>query len=312
MYELARKVAHYTVLHATSSARIKKMPGDDRHMRDLKRNLHMLYIGLYKSLLLASAQLTISLYGDWQFIKNLMKHYDWEGQMKELDEHHQLCKDYRDEMIARQNDPSPAQPEKNKLMGPGPRNPLHWAVALGVPEQVIHLIQKDDYPINALTPRKWTATHLAARQGNTKIIKTLLTAGGLDLRIKNDEGRTALYIAALHNRVGAVKLLLQRDRWLLGHRDNRGRTAFLLAVQNGHVNVLAALKENGQNFNESTTKNGWTALHLAAESGQLETVKFLIANGTKKGTKVKAGNREGLTAKQIAEQKKKIEIVAIL
>jgi hypothetical protein len=98
MFELARKVAHYTVLHATSSSRIKKKPGDDHHMRDLKRNLHMLYIGLYKTLLLASAQLTISLYSDFQFIKNLVKHYDWEGQIKELDEQHQLCKDYRDEV----------------------------------------------------------------------------------------------------------------------------------------------------------------------------------------------------------------------
>jgi ankyrin repeat protein len=189
---------------------------------------------------------------------------------------------------------------------------LHWAVAFGVPEQVIHLVQKDEYPINALTPRRYTAVHLAAEQGNTKIMKTLLTVGGLDLRIKNVDGRTPLHIAALHNKVGAVKLLLQRDRWLLGQRDNRGRTAFLLAAQSGHVKVLQALKENGQDMNEATTKNGWTALHLAAENGQLEAVKYLLANGAKKGTKVKAGKREGLTAKQVAEQKKRLEVVALL
>tara|TARA_R110002003_G_scaffold159_4_gene13761 strand:- start:20946 stop:21884 length:939 start_codon:yes stop_codon:yes gene_type:complete len=312
MFELARKVAHYTVLHATGSDRIQKVPGDDHQMRDLKRNLHMLYIGLYKTLLLASAQLTISLYGDWQFIKNLMKHYDWDGQIKELDEHHRLCKDYRDEMLARQNDPSSPQPTREKSMGPGSRNPLHWAVALGVPEQVTHLIQKDEYPVNALTPRRWTAAHLAARQGNLKIIRTLLTADGIDLRIKNDEGRTALHVAAVHNKVGAVKLMLQRDRLLLGQRDNRGRTAFLLAAQSGHVKVLGALDKCGQDLNETTLKNGWTALHLAAENGHLQAVKFLIDNGTKKGTKIKDGNRKGCTAKQIAETKKRLEIVAIL
>jgi ankyrin repeat protein len=342
MFELARKVAHYTVLHEESTERIKRAPTDNNRMRDLKRNLHVLYVGMYKSLLLASAQLTISLYGDWQYIKNLMKHYDWEGQIKELDEYHQLCKDYRDEMIARQKDllitqtpikvsksPDTAQakqklltgpissPEEQKaeekaLMGPSPRNPLHWAVALGVSEQVTYLVQKDEYPINALTPRKWTAAHLAARQGNTKIIKTLLTAPGLDLKIRNDEGRTALHIAALHNKVAAVKLILQRERGLLGHRDNRGRTAFLLAAQKGHVKVLTIMKENGQDFNEATVKEGWTALHLAADNNQLEAVKFLLAGGTKKSTKTKAGNREGLTARQIAEQKRKLEIVAIL
>ncbi|KAH7087770.1 ankyrin repeat-containing domain protein [Paraphoma chrysanthemicola] len=312
MFELARKVAHYTVLHATSPDRIKKAPGDDPHMRDLKRNLHMLYIGMYKTLLLASAQLTISLYGDWQFIKNLMKHYDWVGQIKELDEHHQLCKDYRDEMIARQNDPHYTQPTNDRPMGPGPRNPLHWAVAFGVPEQVMHLVQKNEYQINALTPRKWTAAHLAAQHGSTKIMKTLLTAGGIDLRIKNKEGHTPLHIAALYNKVGALKLLLQRDRELLGLRDDRGRTAFLLAAQGGHTKVLGALKENGQDFNETTLKNGWTALHLAAENGKVDAVKFLINNGTKKWTKVKAGNREGCTAKQVAEFKKRLNVVAIL
>ncbi|KAF2823691.1 ankyrin [Ophiobolus disseminans] len=313
MFELARKVAHYTVLHATSSTRVKKMPGDDHHMRDLKRNLRMLYIGLYKTLLLASAQLTISLYSDFQFIKHLVKHYDWEGLLSELDEHHLLCKDYRDEMIARQKDPNTTTSplEKIKLLGPGPRNPLHWAVALGVPEQVIYLVQKNEYPINALTPRQYTAAHLAAEQGSTKIMKTLLTVGGLDLRITNADGRTPLHIAALHNKIGAIKLLLQRDRWLLGRRDSRGHTAFLLAAHRGHAKVLEALKENGQDFNEATTKDGWTALHLAAEKGHVETIKFLLGNGTKKWTKIKAGNREGLTAKQIAEQEKKLEVVAL-
>ena len=95
-------------------------------------------------------------------------------------------------------------------MGPGPRNPLHWAVAFGVPEQVIHLVQKNEYPINALTPRRYTAVHLAAEQGNTKIMKTLLTVGGLDLRIKNVDGRTPLHIAALHNKVGSASFSTTR------------------------------------------------------------------------------------------------------
>jgi hypothetical protein len=338
MFELARKVAHYTVLHATSAERIKKMTGDDNNMRDLKRNLHVLYVGMYKSLLLASTQLTISLYGDWQFVKNLMKHYDWEGQIKELDECHQLCKDYRDEMIARQKDlslaetgqknptgsaPMPSEPKrltgfesapnhKENSSGPGPRNPLHWAVALGVSEQVTYLVQKEEYAINALTPRKWTAAHLAAEQGSNKIMKTLLTVPGLDLRIRNSDGGTALHVAALHNKVGALKLLLQRDKQLLGQRDERGRTAMLLAAQKGHVKVLTALKEHGQDFNEATSTNGWTALHFAAEGRHLETVKYLLANGSDKTAKIKAGKRKGLTARQIAEQEKKSEVAAML
>lgn len=123
MFELAENVAHYTVLHASSSARIKKLPTDSAQVRDLKRNLHMVYIGLYKALLLASTQLAISLYSDFQFIKNLMKHYDWEGQINDLEKHHRLCKDHRDELLARLHDP-PIKSGPGKSMGPGPRNPL--------------------------------------------------------------------------------------------------------------------------------------------------------------------------------------------
>lgn len=320
MFKLAESVAHYTVLNAKSHDRIKIAASDDEDMKDLKRNLHMVYIGLYKSLLLASAQLTIALYGDWQFIKNLMKHYDWEKQVQDLEKEHMMCKEYRDEMLARQKSkdqhptqaPASSSQRHKKMMGPAPRNPLHWAVALTVPEQVTHLVQRNEYPINALTPRSWTAAHLAARQGNTKIIKTLLTAPGINLKLVNEQGHTPLHIAALHNRVGAVKILLQRDERLLPIRDNLGRTAFLLAARKGHLDVMKAMKEVRQDLNEVTAKNGWSGLHLAAEQGHVDVVKYLVANGAKKYIKVRDGRRKGLTAKQVAEKEGKMNVLALL
>jgi hypothetical protein len=308
MFELARKVANYTVIHATAHTHIKISSSDNARMQELKKNLHVQYVALYKSFLLASAQLTCSLYGDWQFIKNLMKHYDWEGQMKEIEILHKLCKDYH----LAQNHPSAIQPNHKTFMGPGPRNQLHWAVALSVPEQVIYLVQKEEYPINALTPKRWTAAHLAARHGNMKIVKTILTARGIDLRIKNDEGQTPLHISARHNRVGAVKSLLHRDSRLIGLRDTEGRTAFLLAAHMGHVKVLEVLKSNGQDFTQTNSIEGYSAVHLAADNGKLEAVKFLLANGANKKAKIKAGKQKGMTAKQIAEFKKRLDIVAIL
>lgn len=335
MFELASKVADYTLLHAKSSSLIKGVPSDDEHTQTLRQNLHIMYVGLYKAILFASAQLTICLHGgSSQVIRHLFKSYDWEGQMKELDDQEKRCDRLRIEIFAPWNNPSTAQDKDKKLvssaqpeqkrptaaaqskqkqnMGPAPRNPLHWAAALGVPEQVTYLVQTNEYPINALTPRKWTASHLAARQGNTKIMRTLLTAPGIDLKITNEEGHTPLHIAAIHNRVGAVRLLLQRDHWLLGRWDNKKATACSLAASRGHVHVLAALKENGQDLNEVRTKNGWTALHLAAENGHIEAVKYLLANGAKKEMRLKAGIRAGYTARQIAELSRKLEIVAIL
>lgn len=311
MFDLAAKVANYMVLYATAALDCTIHPGDDSQMQALKQNLRMNYVGLYKSLLFATAQIAISLYSDWQFVKALLKHYDWEGQIGEMVEIDGWCKDFerKIEKYKPLNDVSNKEEDQKKAMGPGPRNSLHWAVAFALPNDVSRLVASQEYPINALTPQKWTAAHLAARDGHSNILTALLIAPGIDLRIKNKEGSTPLHIAATYGKMTATRHLLHREIRLLNMRDDRGKTAFLIATMKGHVRVLKVLKENGQDFNQTTNKNGWTGLHMAAENGHLETAKFLLESGTKKDTKTKD---KGLTAKQIAEEKKLLELVAIL
>lgn len=316
MYKLAETVSYYVVLYVKSQDRIKPRASDDADMRDAKDKLHTVYVGLYKLIILASAQLAISAFGKFQTIKILVKHYDWTGQLEELKEQARVVAEFRDELrdweTLAKLDHKPARLDPRKAMGPGPRNPLHWAAALGVPEQVSFYVQNNEYPVNALTPQSWTAAHLAAREGHTKILKTLLTAPGIELTIKNREGRTPLHIAVIHNRKWAVRLLLERQARLLSLRDKYDRTAFIMAAERGHIEVLKILKDYGQDMNEVTLKQGWTALHLAAENGNDIAVKWLVENGTKKWTKVKDGPQKGLTARQIAEQKGRKKVLEVL
>lgn len=324
MYELAETVADYVVLSAKAQDRIKVQASDDEAMLKLKENLHMVYIGLYKAIIFASAQLMIALNTDFQWLKNVAKHYDWAGQLETLNKQQRRIEQYRAEMESKVwqsvTTPQPVEkqktkgprPDAKKDMGPGPRNPLHWAAAVGVPEQVLFYVQNKEYPINALTPQSWTAAHLAAREGHTKILRTLFTAPGIDLTIKNREGRTPLHIAAVHNRKWATKVLLERHRWLIGLRDKYDRTAFIIAAEKGNIKVLEVLKSFGQDMNEMTVKQGWTALHLAAENGKVDAVKWLAENGTKKWLKVKEGPQKGLTAKQVAELKGRMDVVEVL
>jgi ankyrin repeat protein len=65
-------------------------------------------------------------------------------------------------------------------------------------------------------------------------------------------------------------------------------------------------------MNETTATSGWTALHLAAENGHVETVKWLVSHGTKKETTVRDGSRKRFTAKQIAEQKGRTNVLKYL
>jgi hypothetical protein len=159
MFDLPSKVADYTLIHAKSSNLVRDMPGDNEHMQTLRQKLHIMYIGLYKAILFASAQLTICLHdGGSHIIQHLFKTYDWEGQMKELDDQEKQCDRLRNEMFAPWNQSNATQQNKQKPMsltktehkkhttatsskqrhgmGPAPRNPLHWAAALGVPEHV--------------------------------------------------------------------------------------------------------------------------------------------------------------------------------
>jgi ankyrin repeat protein len=312
MFKLAEKVARYTVFHATASERVMVLPDDDDKMKDMKKRLRDDYVEFYKALIFATAQITISIYGDWQFVKNVLKHYDWEGQINDLLEQHRCCIEGADEIIRREKDPKVNQLDQKALTGPAPRNSLHVAAALGTQIQVAHLVQTKEYPINALTPRKWTAAHLAAREGNVEIMKILLTADGIDLRIKNVEGHIPLHIAALHNQAENVKLLLRRDWKSRSLCDGTGRTACTIAASKGYVEVLAVLWEAGQDFNETKSTNGWTALHLAAEGGHLETVQYLLKHGASKNARLSSGRRVGYTAKQIAELQKKLDVAEIL
>lgn len=197
-------------------------------------------------------------------------------------------------------------------MGPGPRNPLHWAAALGVPDNVAHYVRNRKYPVNALTEESSTAAHLAAQNGRPNVIKALATAPDIDFFIKDIEERTPLHLAAIHNRPVVAGILLDRSPGLLFPRNKWGRTAFLLAAENGSVDVLDILRNRGQELNETTVENGWTALHLAVEKDHSDAAEWLLKNGVDEEAKIKHGREKGMTAKELAELKGRPRYVELL
>jgi hypothetical protein len=139
------------------------------------------FVSLYKCMILATADLLTSLNGNLQWLKGMTKHYDWAGQMDTLREEAQRVSDFL--CIKEWQELHKRSPEGQKLprrdsrinVGPGPRNPLHWAAALGVPDNVAHYVRNREYPVNALTEENWTAAHLAAQNGRPNVIKILAT-----------------------------------------------------------------------------------------------------------------------------------------
>jgi hypothetical protein len=318
MFKVAQTIADYVVMYRKAQEWTTIHADDDQDMHDLKESLYSVFVSLYKCMILATADLSISLNGNLQWLKGMTKHYDWAGQMDTLREEAQRVSDFLhikewQELHKRSLEGQKLPRRDSRInMGPGPRNPLHWAAALGVPDNVAHYVRNREYPVNALTEENWTAAHLAAQNGRPNVIKALATAPDIDFFIKDIEERTPLHLAAIHNRPMVAGILLDRSPELLFPRDKWGRTAFFLAAENGSVDVLDVFRNRGQDLNEITVENGWTALHLAVENRHPHAVDWLIQNGVDKEAKIRDGPEKGMTAKELAELRVRPRCVQLL
>ena len=85
----------------------------------------------------------------------------------------------------------------------------------------------------------------ATREGNTDMVKSLVSSPGADVNAKDERGSTPLLEAARygHNDIARVLIAAGAD---LKAKDNDGKTALMLAVQGNHDEVVRVLKQAGE------------------------------------------------------------------
>ncbi len=83
----------------------------------------------------------------------------------------------------------------------------------------------------------------AASISNLKALKLLLDAG-VDVNVKNQNGRTAMIEAAVSNRLDSLEILLAAGS-KLEERDTRGSTALLCAAKRGSGDACEWLLDKG-------------------------------------------------------------------
>eukprot|EP00057_Strongylocentrotus_purpuratus_P024854 XP_011679328.1 PREDICTED: ankyrin repeat domain-containing protein 27 [Strongylocentrotus purpuratus] len=142
--------------------------------------------------------------------------------------------------------------------------------------------------------------------------RTTVSASGLSVNSRNQEGYTALHVAALHGHEALVDVLLRRGASvnqkngssqqctplhlacqcnhpkivskLLQHaakcniKDVRGNTPLHYCCLNGHLGPAEALLQHGANVNQ-TNQRGNTPLHEAARFNFTPLVKLLLDSG---------------------------------
>ena len=172
-------------------------------------------------------------------------------------------------------------------------------------QKIVGLFLKKGIDINVRDKDGRTALHKAVL-GESIVRANMLLAHGADVNIKDKNNHTALHIAASRNVPELVTLLIENGAEIR-EKDDDGHTPLYLAVQNGDELVVWQLVLQGASIHD-IDKDGMSLLCLAAENGYLQIVKMLL----EKGVDVKTKDREGYTSLHRAAMKGDKDIVEFL
>ncbi len=108
---------------------------------------------------------------------------------------------------------------------------------------------------------------LAAREGRSDIIDKVLLSGRVSANCQDNASSTALMIAAREGHTEVVKSLLKRQDVLatLNAQNDKGMTALMFAAQNGHGEVVTQLLGSGA-LTDVQNWDGKTAQELGTET----------------------------------------------
>ena len=136
--------------------------------------------------------------------------------------------------------------------------------------------------------------HDAARKGDLKKVKALLTADSKIINDLDNNGDTALHIAALHNQLTVAQALLDAGAEVNARNGYGAYTPGDLGSilgSNNHKDPVSLLTVHG--IDTADMENGYTPLHLAEFSvGHRKMVELLVS----KGADVNARPASGATA----------------
>ena len=84
----------------------------------------------------------------------------------------------------------------------------------------------------------------ATREGNTDMVRSLLSGPGADVNVTDERGSTPLLEAARYGHEDITRVLIAAGANVKA-KDKDGKTALMLAVQGDHEEVVRVLKQAG-------------------------------------------------------------------
>ena len=167
------------------------------------------------------------------------------------------------------------------------------------------IMQRGKLNLDARNENGETVLHRAVEKGMQELARALIAAG-TSLRARSKSGETALHIAALHPEPALTAMLLKAGAEPNARNDD-GESALHWAALSGNPMVGRLLLERGADPNLADLK-GNRPLHAAADSGSMEMVRLVL----ERSADPKARNRDGLTAEEVAKERSRPDIEALL
>ena len=121
------------------------------------------------------------------------------------------------------------------------KNPTALGILLVISLLIAGCGQRGAPPHNAQTDALFRATI----EGNTDMVKSLVSSPGADVNATNERGSTPLLEAARFGHDDICRVLIAAGA-NLKVKDKDGKTALMLAIQNNHDDVVRVLKEAGE------------------------------------------------------------------
>lgn len=191
-------------------------------------------------------------------------------------------------------------------------NELHKAASSNQVHKLQKLLSDDPSQIDGLSENGNSSLHIAARKGNTKVVKELLSHGA-DTNLQNKrKQRTPVHLAVAYEKAETAKLLIHHaDEQCLSTTDKNGDTAMHTAFKRGSVSIAKELMDSKKCDAYCANSQQLTPLHYAAHRENEELVHGLVKRD-ERTEMLNAVDDHGRNALHVASERGSPNIVKML
>lgn len=155
---------------------------------------------------------------------------------------------------------------------------VHLAARNGDVKMLSHLLTRYKLDPNAKADGGWTPLHLACRYGNHETVGLLVNQWHADLKATLSNGTTPFHIACRNGDRLMVSVLLNNSGTDLNAVEDNGWSPLLLAIYNRSPGVVAELLTNPNIDRSARSPQGETVLDLAIKNNYSDSLVALLAD----------------------------------